>query len=180
MALYVTVLWLYAVIASMVFGAAVYETLVVHPAWSRKPPESFVGFVGVPISRMNIAAFWIPVLPLFALSALGALATAFWVGVQGSPIILSSTCAVAATAWTLAYFRPTIVDSAQLGPIGDGRGLLVGPSCGVGGPQMSARERRGLLVRVEGNKLIFKTNPPARDPNTGEMTTRNVILEREP
>jgi hypothetical protein len=26
---------------SLVFGAAVYEALVVHPAWSRKPPESF-------------------------------------------------------------------------------------------------------------------------------------------
>ena len=24
-----------------------------HPAWSRKPPESFRGFVGTPISRMN-------------------------------------------------------------------------------------------------------------------------------
>jgi hypothetical protein len=115
MALYVTVLWLYALIASIVFGASVYETLVVHPAWSRKPPESFVGFVGAPISRMNIAAFWIPVAPLFALSALGALATAFWVGVQGSPIILSSTCAVAAVAWTLAYFRPTIVRFLEQG-----------------------------------------------------------------
>jgi hypothetical protein len=42
----------------LVFGASVYETLVVRPAWSRQPPESFVGFVGAPIIRMNIAAIW--------------------------------------------------------------------------------------------------------------------------
>jgi Anthrone oxygenase len=108
MTLYVTVLWLYVVMASTVFGGTVYEALVVHPAWSRKPPESFVAFVGAPIGRMNIAAFWKLAAPLFALSAVVALATAFWVGAQGSPLILSATCAVAAVAWTLAYFRPTI------------------------------------------------------------------------
>jgi hypothetical protein len=46
-------------------------------------------------------------------------------------------------------------------------------------PLIGGRER-GFLVRMDGNKLISKTNPPARDPNTGEMTTRNIILEREP
>jgi alcohol dehydrogenase (cytochrome c) len=30
------------------------------------------------------------------------------------------------------------------------------------------------LVRVDGNKLIFKTNPPAPSPLTGEVSTRNV------
>jgi hypothetical protein len=39
---------------------------------------------------------------------------------------------------------------------------------------------RGFFVNVNGNKLIFKTNPPARNPATGEMTTRNAMLEREP
>jgi hypothetical protein len=44
-------LWLYSALASLEFGATVYEALVVHPAWSRKPPESFVfvhGHVGRP------------------------------------------------------------------------------------------------------------------------------------
>jgi hypothetical protein len=39
---------------------------------------------------------------------------------------------------------------------------------------------RSFFVNVSGNKLIFKTNPPVRNPATGEMTTRNAILEREP
>lgn len=39
---------------------------------------------------------------------------------------------------------------------------------------------RGFFVRVDGNKLIFRTNPPARSPLTGDVSTRNVIFEREP
>jgi len=73
---YTPVLWFYAVMASLVFGASVYETLVVHPAWSRKPPESLREFVGAPVSRMNIPLFWVPVTPLYALSALAALGLA--------------------------------------------------------------------------------------------------------
>jgi hypothetical protein len=57
---------------------------------------------------MNIAAFWMPVAPLFALSSLGALGLAFGAGTQGAPLIASSICAVLVVAWTLAYFRPTI------------------------------------------------------------------------
>src|SRR5262245_7011980 len=108
MTLYTIALWSYSILASLVFGASVYETLVVHPAWSRRPPESFVGFVGAPVSRMNIGAFWKPVAPLFALGGLGALALAFRAGTQSAPLIASSICAVLAVAWTLAYFRPTI------------------------------------------------------------------------
>ncbi len=108
MTLYTAALWFYAVMVSLVFGASVYETLVVHPAWSRMPPESFRGFVGTPVSRMNIPAFWIPVAPLYALSALAALSLAFLAGNQGLDLIVSTACAVAGVAWTLVYFRPTI------------------------------------------------------------------------
>jgi Domain of unknown function (DUF1772) len=108
MTLDATLLWFLAVMASLVFGAAVYETLVVHPAWSRNPPESFVGFRGVPMSRMNIGAFWIPVAPLYALSGLMALVRGLLLGTAGTPLIVSAVCAVAGVAWTLVYFRPTI------------------------------------------------------------------------
>jgi hypothetical protein len=108
MTLYTAALWLYIVIVSLVFGASAYETLVVHPAWSRKPPESLHGFVATPVSRMNIAAFWAPVAPLYALSALVALGLAFRAGTQGMALMVSAACAVAGVAWTLLYFRPTI------------------------------------------------------------------------
>ena len=113
--LYTPVLWFYAAMASLVFGASVYETLVVHPAWSRKPPESFHAFVGTPIGRMNIAPFWAPVAPLYALSALAALALAFRDGNESAALIVSTACAVAAVAWTLLYFRPTITRFLEAG-----------------------------------------------------------------
>ena len=108
MTLYTTALWFYSVMGSLILGAGIYESFVVHPAWSRKPPESFVGFVGSPVSRMNISAFWMAATPLYALSGLGALAVALWAGSREVPLILSAVCAVSALAWTLAYFRPTI------------------------------------------------------------------------
>ena len=108
MTIYTTALWFYSVMVSLVVGAGIYEIFGVHPAWSRKPPESFVGFVGSPVSRMNLPAFWVPVTPLYAVSGLGALALALGTGNRAMPLILSAVCAVSAVAWTLAYFRPTI------------------------------------------------------------------------
>ena len=109
MTLYAAVLWFYALMATIVFGAGVYESLVVHPAWSRKPPESFVAFMGAPIGRMNLPAFWAPMAPLYALSGLAALVVALWAGTASVPLIVSAACAVSAIVWTLVYFRPTIV-----------------------------------------------------------------------
>ena len=108
MALYTPVLWFYALMVSVVFGASVYETLVVHPAWSRKPPESFRGFVSPPVSRMNIRGFWAAVAPLYALSGIAALGVAFAAGREGPALIVSTACAIGAVAWTLVYFRPNI------------------------------------------------------------------------
>jgi hypothetical protein len=46
-------------------------------------------------------------------------------------------------------------------------------------PLLEGRDRK-FFVRLDGNKLILKTTPPTRNPVTGEMTTRNVVSEREP
>jgi hypothetical protein len=108
MTLYGTALWLYVAMASLVFGASIYESLVVHPAWSRKPPESFVGFMGSPINRMNIPAFWKPVAPLYALSGVGAWVVARWAGSPPVALTVSAVCAVLVVVWTLVYFRRTI------------------------------------------------------------------------
>jgi len=108
MAFFTPVLWVYAAMASLVFGASLYETLVVHPAWSRKPPDSFRAFMGEPVGRMNIAGFWKAVAPLYALSALVAAGLGFGAGHPGMPLIVSAACAVAGVGWTLIYFRPVI------------------------------------------------------------------------
>ena len=108
MTLYTTALWFYSVMASVIFGAGTFEIFVVHPAWSRQPPESIAGFVGTPVSRMNLGAFWAPASSLYTLSGLFALAVALWAGHRDVPLILSAVCAVSTLAWTAAYFRPTI------------------------------------------------------------------------
>jgi hypothetical protein len=105
MTLPTTVLWLYSVMASLILGAGIYEIFVVHPAWSRKPPESVVGFVRL---AGDPAPFWAPMTPLYVLSGLGALAVTLWAGSRDMPLIISAVCAVGIMAWTLAYFRPTI------------------------------------------------------------------------
>ncbi len=46
-------------------------------------------------------------------------------------------------------------------------------------PSIEGRDRK-FIVRVEGDKLTFKTTPPAHNLLSGETTTRNVILVREP
>ena len=105
MTLLTATLWFYSVMVTMVLGGGMYESFVVHPAWSRNPPESLVGFGG---SRMNPKAFWAPMIPLYGLSGLIALALALRAGSRDVPLILSVVCALAALAWTLVYFRPNV------------------------------------------------------------------------
>jgi hypothetical protein len=106
MTLYTPVLWFYEVMASLVFGATVYETLVVHPAWSRKPPETFRGFRWNTDQSNGSPDVLEPVAALYALSGLGALGLALRTGSQGVAIIASAVCAIAVVAWTLIYFPP--------------------------------------------------------------------------
>jgi hypothetical protein len=108
MTLYATLLWLYALMASIVLGAGVYESLVVHPAWSRKPPESFVEFAGA-IRLSKLGVFWAPVTPLFALSGLAAWVLALSAGSLPAPLTVSAGCAVSVVVWTFVYFRPRVV-----------------------------------------------------------------------
>jgi len=107
MTLHTVFLWLYSAVASLVFGATIYEALVVHPAWSRKPPESFVAFMGTPVGRMNLAAFWIPVVPLFALSAVASVAVAAMRGTPNLALIASAACAVIAVVWAIMAWGRT-------------------------------------------------------------------------
>jgi hypothetical protein len=60
----------------------------------------------------------------------------------------------------------------------EGGTRMVIPAEIASNPLIEGRDR-GFLVRLDGNKLIFKTNPPAPSPLTGEVSTRNVIWEKE-
>jgi hypothetical protein len=118
--LYHAALFLYASVAAVMFGATVYETVVVHPAWSRQIPASLDGFNSIPASRLNLPAFWVPAAPILVLSALLALGAAIAEGRATAYLITSVVSAVAAVVWTLVYFRPNvtrfITDRASIPP----------------------------------------------------------------
>jgi hypothetical protein len=57
---------------------------------------------------MNIAPFWKAVVPLYALSGLGAWVVALRAGSPAPALTVSAACAVSAVVWTLVYFRPRI------------------------------------------------------------------------
>ena len=158
MTLYATALWLYAVMASLVLGASLYESLVVHPAWSRKPPESFVGFVGAPISRMNIPAFWVPVAPLGRKSnhaprrfcGLRGLGCRVDLGLLSPDNRTLPRNGGREHSRQAPAVRGTAVDSAQLDPSCDGRGLLVGCFQGNGSTWVNAHRAAQHAVAPDG------------------------------
>jgi hypothetical protein len=74
----------------------------------------------------------------------------------------------------LAYVGRYTIDPAIEGALG-----MTVRSEVASNPRLEGADRK-FIVRTDGDMLIFKTTPPTRNPGTGEMTTRNVILEREP
>ena len=106
--LYHAAVYLYATVMAIAFGATVYETLVVHPAWSRQLPVSIEGFANHPASRLNLPAFWVPTAPLLVLSGLLAVGMAVAAERETLLLVFSVGSATAAVVWTLLYFRPTV------------------------------------------------------------------------
>lgn len=106
--LYHAAVFTYATITAILFGATVYETLVVHPAWSRQVPESLDGFNSIPASRLNLPAFWVPAGPIFVLSGLLAAGTALAADRLTTLLIVSVAAATTAVVWTVVYFRPNV------------------------------------------------------------------------
>ena len=106
--LYHAAVFLYATIVAIAFGATVYETLVVHPAWSRQVPASIEGFTSTPVSRLNLPAFWVPAAPLIVLSGFVAVGMAIVAERETRLLVVSVLSATAAVVWTLVYFRPTV------------------------------------------------------------------------
>jgi len=106
--LYHAALFLYATITALIFGATVYETLVVHPAWSRQVPASLEGFNSIPASRLDLLLFWVPAVPLLVLSGLLAVGVAQAAERLTTMLITSVAAGTAAVVWTLVYFRPNV------------------------------------------------------------------------
>ena len=58
MTLYTTALWFYTVMASLVFGASVYEALVVHPAWGSPNARPGVRVTDATLEAVRGERYW--------------------------------------------------------------------------------------------------------------------------
>ncbi|HEY2227783.1 MAG TPA: lipocalin-like domain-containing protein [Xanthobacteraceae bacterium] len=92
-----------------------------------------------------------------------------------APSSLAATDAEAAALFKtmLAYVGRYEIDPK---PTQGGLGMTIRFEVSLN-PRLEGLDRK-FIVRTEGDRLIIKTTPPVRNPTTGEMTTRNVILER--
>jgi hypothetical protein len=108
----------------------------------------------------------------------GRVALTFVDGSRKAPKSLPATDVEAAELFKtmLAYVGRYEIDPAP--PTEAGLGMTIRSEV-ASNPPLEGRDRK-FFVRADGNKIIFKTTPPTRNPTTGEMTTRNVVLEREP
>ncbi len=110
MTLYAPVLWFYAVMVSVVFGASVYTkhwSCTPRGAGSRRNP--FAGSWERRCVRMDLPRVWVPVAPLYRAAWTRHAGARPFGGKPGEAIIVSAVCAIAVVAWTLLYaFIPTI------------------------------------------------------------------------
>ena len=105
------ILWLFVIILGVNLGAGLYETRIVVPLWAGGVPETLAE--GNPYGRVAIDAgvrFWAFVTSAALILAIVALASAFWapVVVRGW-LIGAAVIEIVAVAWTLLYFRPTLI-----------------------------------------------------------------------
>jgi hypothetical protein len=104
-------LWLFVIGTALIFGAGLYENLVVVPFWSTAAPGSLAE--GNPLLAVPVRAgrvFWSVFTPALGFIALLALATSF-----GTPPrhlawrVAASGLLLVVSIATLVYFRPAIV-----------------------------------------------------------------------
>ena len=104
-------LWLFVIGTALIFGAGLYENLVVVPFWSTGAPASLAEgnpLLGVPVRPGRV--FWSFFTPALGFIALLALATSF-----GTPSrhlvwrVAASGLLLMVSIATLVYFRPAII-----------------------------------------------------------------------
>jgi hypothetical protein len=104
-------LWLFVIGTALIFGAGLYENLVVVPFWSTGAPASLAE--GNPLLAVHVRAgrvFWSVFTPALGLIALLTLATSF-----GTPPrhltwrIAASGLLLVVSIVTLVYFRPALI-----------------------------------------------------------------------
>lgn len=92
---------------ALMLGGGVYESLVIMPQWSVRPPASFAIVqprTGVPLQR-----FWIPVHILITIGIVASLITNWKYPDRRAFVIVALSSYALMRAWSFAYFIPEML-----------------------------------------------------------------------
>jgi hypothetical protein len=103
------VLWLFVFSSSLQMGGAVYEMLVVNPLWFGSPPESVTNWNPVPQFAIEPGRFWAVAVPVYMLSTLAILITAWLMPPPRRKWALAAgVCTLAVILSTAFFFVPIL------------------------------------------------------------------------
>jgi hypothetical protein len=92
---------------ALAVGGGIYESIVINPQWSARPPGSFAIIqkgTGVPLQK-----FWIPVHILITIGLIASLITNWNYAERRSLIIIALISYVVMRVWSFAYFIPEML-----------------------------------------------------------------------
>lgn len=106
------VLWLFVFSSSIQMGGSVYEMLVVNPLWFGSPPESVTNWNPVPQFAIEPGRFWAAAVPLYMLTTLAILITAWFMPPPRRKwALIAGVCTLAVIVSTAVFFVPILRDT---------------------------------------------------------------------
>jgi hypothetical protein len=122
------VLWLFVFSSSVQMGGAVYEMLVVNPLWLGSPPESVTNWNPVPQFAIEPGRFWAVAVPLYMLSTLAVLITAWFMPpARRKWALTAGLCTLAVILSTALFFVPIL------------RETIISRGAGLGAAEITAK-----------------------------------------
>ncbi len=109
------VLWVWVIVAGILLGGAIYESLVLLPLWAGNPPTSVVEWKhGAPQGR-----FFAVITPVYGLCSLALLVLAFRMPQRVRKFALSAgAVGVLIVVWTFLFFIPILQQTQATGGAG--------------------------------------------------------------
>jgi Na+/melibiose symporter-like transporter len=103
------VLWFFVFSSSIQMGGSVYEMFVVNPLWFGSPPESVTKWNPDPQFAIEPSKFWAAAVPLYMLTTLTILITAWFMPSQRRKwALIAGVCTLTVILSTALFFVPIL------------------------------------------------------------------------
>jgi len=133
--------WALIILFATLLGSHLFDTAVLVPSWSAKPPESVREWTGSPTSGKVVAHFRRLLPALLAASLVGLLSAFFEFTPRRYWLLMASICGLAHIGLIFVFFIPT------------NRALGVLPANGDRGPLEAAMSRRLVESWLRWNRV---------------------------